>query len=207
MERPILMSAEMVRAVIDGRKTQTRRIVKLIRHPSWSGGFYVKRPNSGCMVGIQTLVEGGFKDAGYFSPFGCPGDRLWVRETWTEALFSAFDAPPKHPKPGRQFVGALYKADNPATHRVSKWKPSIHMPRWASRITLEITEVRVERLWDISEEDAKSEGVMPCLNEIGEPRICGHYLAFYDLWNSIYGQRGWDKNEWVWVVSFKVVQN
>ena len=161
-ERPILFSAPMVRAILDGNKTQTRRVVKL--KPDYMETF-LRLPNKVACC-----------------PYGQPGGRLWVRETFEDCESALHSC-------------VLYRADGgtPGT----KWTPSIHMPRWASRITLEITGVRVERLQDISEEDAISEGT---------PFPCGGWVGGYQkLWESIHGPGSWDLNPWVWVVEFKRV--
>lgn len=132
-------------------------------------------------------------------PFGDVGDRIWVRETWAEAGGSAPEL-------------RLYRANYPAhvpTHYENvppaediRWTPSIHMPRWASRILLEITDVRVERLNGISEEDAKAEGAPTECCVIGDK----HFLGFRSLWKSIYGDDGWQANPWVWVIEFKRIE-
>jgi hypothetical protein len=188
-ERPILFSAPMVRAILAGTKTQTRRVVKPA-HKAWIEmpvthqlGEWDKRP----------------------LPYGKPGDRLWVRETWQAV--SGNDRARHimtHPRPDRGWLeyAATPRADEPAY----KWRPSIHMPRWASRITLEVTGVRVERLQDISEADAMAEGVHYSLLEkiqAGQDRWARH--AYKKLWESIHGPGSWDLNPWVWVVEFKGV--
>lgn len=182
-ERPILMSGEMVRAVLEGRKTQTRRIIKL------ENGLFISREIRAALD-PQNPTEREVMECN--SPYGSRHDGLWVRET--------IDA--------RQPV-ARYVADGKAlecghTKLKPKIIPSIHMPRWASRINLEITNVRVERLHDISDEDAKAEGTslvhvpknMPTRKE-------KYYFAFTNLWESINGRGSWKKNPWVWVIEFK----
>ncbi|WP_171854503.1 ASCH domain-containing protein, partial [Enterobacter hormaechei] len=143
-------------------------------------------------------------------PYGVPGDRIWVRETWAEAGASAPDL-------------KLYRANYPAhvpTHYENvppaedvRWTPSIHMPRWASRITLEITGVRVEQLKSISEEEARSEGVARLREGFWkhyQPGWTQHQLSamgsFATLWDSIYGSGEWDRNPWVWVIEFKRIE-
>lgn len=143
-------------------------------------------------------------------PFGQPGDRIWVRETWAEAGAGAPDL-------------KLYRANYPAhvpTHYENvppaedvRWTPSIHMPRWASRITLEITGVRVEQLKSISEDEARSEGVARLREGFWkhyQPGWTQHQLsargAFATLWDSIYGSGEWDRNPWVWVIEFKRIE-
>lgn len=177
----------MVRAILDGRKTQTRRVVKL----RLDNTVLVHR---GICVHITDgqLVE--------YCPYGQPGDRLWVRETW---------APVSAGEDAQNGRGTLYRADPvfdsmQAGDFAWKWKPSIHMPRWASRLTLELTAVRVERIQDCSEEriqdcseeDAKAEGIEG--TEYGR----GH---FANLWDSLNARRGygWYANPWVWVLTFR----
>lgn len=211
-ERGMIFNGEMVRAILDGRKTQTRRIVK-----GTDGA--VKFCKEWDINGEEIFVVLGEKDhtgmnpvLGAIScPFGAVGDRIWVRETWAEAGASAPDLKlyranyPEH-------VPSIYENVPPAEE--IHWTPSIHMPRWASRILLEITDVRVERLNAISEEDARAEGIIDggCLN-CGEPEPCGCANpepdatdAFAYLWQSIYGQENWNANPWVWVISFKRVE-
>lgn len=222
-ERPIIFNADMIRAVLDGRKTQTRRIMReqpeVIPKEDEFGqpGFWIPF-NAG-----KTMVRN--EDMYIACPFGLKGDRLWVRETWS-VVSHAFDddglmidyvpdrpAKAVHEKPfGRGYYSghAIYAADGGFTwgdddgcvDGRSCWKPSIHMPRWASRITLEITGVRVERLQSISEEDAKAEGVKTECSVIGDK----HFLGFRSLWKSIYGDDSWQVNPWVWVVEFKRVE-
>jgi len=156
-ERPILFSAPMVRAILDGSKTQTRRVWKMPR---------------GCDECRR--------------PYGQPGDRLWVRETWRS-----------YPD------GIVYRADYRDTDFAdavhAPWRASIHMPRSASRIELEVTGLRVERLQDISEADANAEGVKHSLHLPG-----GRFARenFAHLWWTIHGDESWEANPWVWVVSF-----
>ena len=158
-ERPILFSGPMVRAILNGTKTQTRRVM---------------RP--GERVEKMILNK---------SPYGIPGDRLWVRETWT----GADDPAHKH--------AVHYRADG---ERACRWRPSILMPRWASRITLEVTGIRIERLCDITERDALAEG---CVGD-GHVTVDAR-AAFKLLWGSLNAKRGygWDANPWVWVIHFK----
>jgi len=212
-ERPILFSAPMVRAILAGTKTQTRRVVKPA-HKAWIEmpvthqlGEWDKRP----------------------LPYGKPGDRLWVRETWQAV--SGNDRARHimtHPRPDRGWLeyAATPRADEPAY----KWRPSIHMPRWASRITLEVTGVRVERLQDISEADALAEGISRLappapphewsglnrftLNGMGSGFCAGSVswnsptaeALYLRLWEDINGPGSWEANPWVWVVEFKWVQ-
>jgi len=195
--RPILFAAPMVNALLDGRKTQTRRVVK--PQPSGKDGSTV----SFGAIGEDTNILREIEVNGYSQimeskcPYGKIGDLAYVRETFAE-----WDD------------GLVYRAAHPVLDGVTKWKPSIHMPKWASRITLEITDVRVERLNDISQGAAKSEGV---LKEYAdgvanyknyEDTNGGWFLwpedSFRSLWQSINGKDSWQENPWVWVLEFKV---
>ncbi|EOI5834201.1 morphogenetic protein [Klebsiella aerogenes] len=213
-ERGMIFNSEMVRAILDGRKTQTRRPVK----------FPVHDKNLGCELAGNELA--GELSAGNYlnSAFGKPGDRIWVRETFQGPLFdyeqmdayledsSRFETPEFCQYAADGGHRPEYQdADDNLRHG---WRPSIHMPRWASRILLEITNVRVERLNAISEEDARAEGIIDggCLN-CGEPEPCGCANpepdatdTFAYLWQSIYGQENWNANPWVWVIEFKRVE-
>ncbi len=214
-ERGMIFNAEMVRAILDGRKTQTRRPVK----------FPVHDKNLGCELAGNELA--GELSAGNYlnSAFGKPGDRIWVRETFQGPLFDydLMDSYSKDSTPFEKSEFCVYKADGvPAPEFYDAddelhccWRPSIHMPRWASRILLEITDVRVERLNAISEEDATAEGVPPAGSLL--PDYPGTFLtpkgdfatakvAFQRLWESIYGEESWKANGWVWVISFKRVE-
>jgi hypothetical protein len=235
-EHPILFSAEMVRAILDGRKTQTRRIapireLNILQHPgdmlTWSVSFLK------AIKGTLASHSGGkFSDlqarsiiASQFNPYGRPGDLLWVRETWGRTT-NVNDSPlwPNRahiPMHGGEVV--IFAADGHwqwcdgdgfATER-SFWRPSIHMPRWASRITLRITDVRVERLQDISEDDAGAEG-MPDYSTLSEAsgenlteaqtRLRWRQRQFASLWTSINGPGAWDDNPWVWALTFERVK-
>lgn len=192
-ERPILFSAPMVNSILNGTKTQTRRIAKGV----------------GIAPGIGQVLKGSddIKEWSDLCPYGKPGDRLWVRET-----FCYHD----------DLAMYLYKADDVTC---CKWKPSIHMPRSASRILLEVKNVRVELLQDISEEDAIDEGLKAItkdgkLIKYGIPDRDGYpgaddfgwnwgdwdkspVLAYKRLWQSINGKGSWDLNPFVWVIEFK----
>lgn len=206
-ERPILFSAPMVRAIQAGTKTQTRRVVKL------TGAGRVKAQGSPRNWHIDD------PEAVLACPYGQPGDRLWVRETFVVERQVEHDQPPPHAdgRPiqrcddfgGMQWRQPHYRATDPTPELAyedgsgepeCRWKPSIHMPHWASRITLEIVSVRVERLKDISEPDARSEGCEPAW--FGK-RFAGYSTAFAQLWESINGAGSWDANPWVWVVEFR----
>jgi hypothetical protein len=206
-ERPILFSAPMVRAILAGTKTQTRRAWKMPRGCDWYSEMGGER-------------EGWFVDHGQpwwlhvsecRCPYGQPGDRLWVREAW-RAVWSSDDEPPRSFDAAYRF---WYEADAPLQDGYGKLRPSIHMPRCASRITLEVTGVRVERLQDISEADAIAEGVdrfpgcrqdddAAAFNRIGPVDMDSFPIARCAvLWESINGPGSWDANPWVWVVEFK----
>jgi len=218
-DRPILFSGPMVRAILEGKKTQTRRVLK----PQIE--TFDVAPGQPCAVDIAWDVDdgkgriwkgsypAGAAECGWKKGTGvlttqtvpyAPGDRLWVRETWTtdgtaqgHVAYGADGEPPPH-------IGSV------------RWRPSLHMPRWASRLTLTVTDVRVQRLQDISEDDAKAEGIE--INQDGYLRVIGwrNYgshqtviddarLSFGTLWDSINGKRegaNWDANPWVVTVSF-----
>lgn len=194
MEHPILFTGDMVRAILEGRKTQTRRVIKI-------------QPEENCLTPwldddgtLMYRFEDGRPIHQVKCPYGAPGDRLWVRETHARI-------------PGNEFAQVHYIADGPIPsiserHDAGLLRvfPSIHMPRWASRIALEVVELRVERVQDITPEDAKAEGVAgtPVLNLVrantvlhsGVPEI----NAFHTLWDSINGKKHpWESNPWVWV--------
>jgi hypothetical protein len=211
-----MFNTEMVRAILDGRKTQTRRVIK----PEWSRCLDLEDPDDARKAMEQC-------------PYGQPGDQLWVRETYTPKSL-----------PEVKNCDVIYKANfntsdgfgseiidfNTGELTPLIWYPSIFMPRWASRITLEVVKVRVERVQEISEEDAICEGIYPLLaitpfirikkfaapgimatNVYGEHddlRFSTATDAFKELWNSINAKRGceWDVNPWVWVIEFKRIK-
>jgi hypothetical protein len=207
-ERPILMSAPMVNALLEGRKTQTRRIVKHNLTQLGDGHFYAfDHRGINYRVNTRTTTVRAWANLLQFCPYGQPGDRLWVKET-----FGITESAPY--ADGQVDEVAIYRADgwNDDTGHF-KWKPSIFMPRKFSRILLEITEVRVERLQDISEADAKAEGIEPELEgwiDYRNPscQMCVNPVGSYrTLWESINGSGSWNKNPWVWVISFKKVNH
>ncbi|HGW4611669.1 TPA: hypothetical protein ACNIE9_003004 [Enterobacter chengduensis] len=209
-ERGMIFNGEMVLAILDGRKTQTRRIIKPQPEVTLSGGLsgtWLSRPLNGLLL---PKIE----DIAIHCPFGVVGDRIWVRETWARYNIDQ----DRH--------DIAYRATTPDDWpEEGRWRPSIHMPRWASRITLEITDVRVERLNSINEHDAIAEG----LAEISKDRRTYKYgvpdrdgypgtddcgwpwhewerypiSAYSKLWESIYGDDSWQANPWVWVIEFK----
>jgi hypothetical protein len=233
-ERPIIFKGDMVRAILEGRKTQTRRLVPewqlpgltldgdqyisiAQRHPRWGFGVFGKT-EAECMANYNDEYAS-------LCPYGKPGDRLWVRETFSASEF--MDC--RYRADGQQFLNVNGKDTN--TPCEVKWTPSIHMPRWASRITLEITGVRVERLQDISEEDAIAEGAqhfpdLPGMSPYGQdcrwsmeqPESVYQCLgsprwAFANYFcklagnapKGIHDERPWDANPWVWVIEFRRV--
>jgi hypothetical protein len=207
-ERPILFSAPMVRALLDGSKTQTRRVVK--PQPEWTEPATVWQQGDGHSGPGWYAHNEDYPDEGalfYRSPYGQPGNRLWVRETWCHQ-WDDFT--------GYQEEKFFYRASTPDVQHVdgaerSPWKPSIHMPRAASRITLEITGVRVERLQHISEADARAEGARNLDVASGRETLDpysrqGSCVAHYKhIWQEINGHGSWDLNPLVWVIEFKKV--
>ncbi|MDQ1226500.1 hypothetical protein QE443_002661 [Pantoea ananatis] len=235
-ERPILLNAEMVRAVLDGRKTQTRRGMKVQPDSSRYGlrfitesfnnretGKYFWSQSDGCGINKP-------RSKPFSCPFGAVGDRLWVRETFMDLKGTGIESTTG------QFEGFAYRADTPSGSYGDmarkdyglKWTPSLHMPRKASRITLEITGVRVERLQDINHEDSYAEGIH---TEVFDQTVVAknycepdaffqfwsegmdHFVemdelyrkSFGSLWSSIYGEESWQANPWVWVIEFKKI--
>lgn len=197
-ERPIIFSGEMVRAILNGRKTQTRRVVKdqfrKIPH-----GVVSRRSDD--WVHTYSTEFRLYLDV-IKCPYGVPGDRLWVRETHIQYADGRCIYKADHNDLDAAGLGGMYGG----------WRPSIHMPRSASRLLLEVTDVRVERVQDISEEDAKTEGVASvgaCFRNYSAPDMPFEFArtSFFTLWDSINAERGygWDANPWVWVVEFKVV--
>ena len=202
----MIFNGEMVRAILDGRKTQTRRIMKVQPDTPEFGLRRIIESSIANEIGMyfwsQEDARGIKARSKQFScPFGDVGDRIWVRETWAEAGAGAPDL-------------KLYRADYPEhvpTHYENvppadeiRWTPSIHMPRWASRLTLEITGVRVERLQAITLGDICKE--IGCGLYDFRPATYG-FQVWEELWKSIYGEENWQANPWVWVIEFKVVPN
>jgi hypothetical protein len=195
-ERPILFSAPMVRAILDGRKTQTRRVVK-------SSGLRAAGMPAHAQFADCSAADGKWRYADVHDgmvdfprqpacPYGAPGDRLWVRETfahWSpKIIWYAADC-------------AMSDGINRPHYTPGRRRPSIHMPRWASRITLEVTGVRVERLQEVSQADCVAEGIPESTNG-----YLHHVVADYrKLWSSINGAESWAANPWVWCISFRRV--
>jgi hypothetical protein len=218
-ERPILFSGSMVRALLSGQKTQTRRVLKEQPDSVWGRGVALP----GNMLGVRSdayhvhaRVAG--EDRYLYCPYGVPGDRLWVRETFSHG--PVFNADQDYSTRLR-YRANEHDSPLPAGQ---KWRPSIFMPRWASRITLEVTEVRVQRLQQISTEDIAAEGIAVPVHD-GHPLIelaagvVEHLppgrrgdFTFDEIaraywargWNQINGKGApWDSNPWVWAITFK----
>ena len=193
-ERGLIFNAEMVRAILDGRKTQMRRIMNDQPPNGWGGVSEVLALAGHC-------------------PTGAVGDRLWVRETFATLTPGSYE--PENPREGYTQVIRYTASDRLAnSHRDVRgfnWRPSTQMPRWASRITLEITGVRVERLQAISEDDAKAEGTYFSDGKPNEMGMATQVVVnaeeeFAHVWTSIYGADNWKANPWLWVIDFKVIE-
>ncbi len=198
-ERPILFQTDMVRAILEGRKTQTRREIK-------------GQPTGDESINLKDLYNHNPEYFYEICKYGKPGDLIWVRETWagwedlTIHKAQTFDTSMWFTTEGRKIP-----------YSDMKWKPSIHMPKVASRIWLMVEEVRVERLNDIIQKDAIAEGIFPHLCPINGVDVLGYKnyfhgmlptsprLSFFSLWESINGKESLDKNSWVWVVQFRVL--
>lgn len=188
-ERPILFKGPLVRATLEGRKTVTRRALKM-PHALW-----------------ETSATGELVPIPANCPYGKPGDRLWVRETWGLQVRSYGGGTGEHIVYRATNPDAIYCKSAEGREYPVKWKPSIHMHRHSSRILLEITDVRVERLQDISRADIRAEGLQ-CPPELASDDVSPNYRDWYpaawrELWESTGGN--WDANPWVWVVEFKRV--
>lgn len=208
--RPILFSTEMVQGILSGSKIQTRRVIKPQPTLSQSSGFNWK----GHSYGINSTYKGtikNFVDCFNVCPYGMVGDQLFVQETYGTKIRSVGGTPHE---------SFAYKADNPKEiayydcHGKGypiRWKPSSRMPRKASRILLEITNISLEPLNSISDKDAKAEGVVPALQVWKPYPTSKRYssspeLAFKLLWEEYKGSKSWAENPWVWVIEFKVIQ-
>jgi hypothetical protein len=181
-EHPILMSTPMVQAILEGRKSQTRRVIKA----------QVEANNYFNIKGLHVPIEKMRK----YCPYGQVGDRLWVRETWCNTW--PFDG---HKCEEGPCYRATDEGDCGAAITGQKWRPSIFMPRWASRITLEITAIKVQKLQEINEKDAEAEGI-----GVGDTLVFSDSYkdSYAFLWNKINGKKhSWNLNEWVWVIEFK----
>lgn len=208
--RPIIFCGPMVRQILNGQKTQTRRVIK--PQPVWRE-----------FKGSSVPLHPGFIDAQgtlFRSPYGIPGGRVWLRETWAPVDDTEFGgekwidyrATPKLASGSPSRAGGWENAPDDA--EAIRWRPSIHMPRSASRITLEITDLRAQRLLEIDQEDARAEGVAPpgcthpkCVEGANMCASRSHRAAFLVLWNELNAKRGfgWEMNPWVWAIAFKVI--
>ncbi|KPY33117.1 hypothetical protein [Pseudomonas syringae] len=204
-ERPILFSAPMVRAILSGQKTVTRRALKVQPRIDASGNFCVGGANYGQDIYGKPVTKHFVSSD---CPYGQPGDRLWVRESW-QADTQVNEVAPRelsHGEPIQYPADGASRQTGCSMITPGKTRPSIHMPRWVSRILLEITAVRVERLQAISEEQALDEGVMSCEQDIYPDRNGYEPLELFGgLWTMINGDGSWQSNPWVWVVEFKPV--
>lgn len=217
----------MVRALLDGRKTQTRRIVKPpVSAAAEAEQLRIASPEGYRIHGYSGRLWRAFTGSAEHAvrcPYGVPGDRLWVKETWTEherftnlsVIVYAASQRQSWTEMHRDVPIELAKSKYPPRPMQEGWRPSIHMPRWASRLTLAVSDVRVERLQDISESDAEAEGVIiqgPPDRDGGRHfGVNGTQIdektaarAFRSLWSGINGPDSWAANPWVWVVTFEV---
>lgn len=206
MEKPILFSAPMVNAILEGRKTQTRRIIK--HHET----IEEIRPVMRCIENEydwgKYIITDALGEDFVFKPKYQAGDTLWVRETFAHTSQLNLH-------PSDENCGYVYRADGQPWDEYEgwKWKPSIFMPREASRIRLKVKDVRVERLQDISEEDAIAEGIvdtgfgyLPYMKKSNNKVEPTARDAFWSLWAGINGKESWDINPWVWVYNFERVE-
>ena len=201
----LLCTDSVVRAILDGRQTQDRRPIKFqydgaedvrwVDVPDMETGWHPWRFGASTgMYPYGNVIK---------CPTGKPGDRLWVREGFkATGMFSGMT--PRNTKACRSFI---YRADGeqPLRYKHTRWRPNIHMPRWASRITLEVLGVRVERVQDISDDDAVAEG---CEGELVDQGVIMPSMQFKDLWDSLYGKTefSWGADPWVWVTDFKKIE-
>lgn len=211
-ERPILFSGPMVRALVDGRKTQTRRIVKPRRASSL---FALEDDGTPVWADSYIMDPGNAEWRMRDNPYGVPGDRLWVKETHAivpRTAYAMSEGVQQNLRPDDNHDAAVYFADWERS-KPGRWRPSIHMPRWASRLTLEVTEVRVERLLDCSDADAQAEGlqwVTPGMWSVDRTLpIIGvdARQVYFELWDHINGAGAAETNPWVWAVSFRVLSD
>jgi hypothetical protein len=225
-EHPILFSAPMMRAILEGHKTMTRRVIRSFPMTGYRWGGWIVEGARGDEGKATVVPEGNSKYCGTGQilarcPYGQPGDRLWVRETFATLCPGSYEGEKPRANSGQdvRYAATDRLASASADIRGYTWRPSIFMPRWASRILLEVTAVRVERVQGISEEDARDEGseakrwndLKQCpislIGGVGSalPSSPRYRYGFYELWDSINARRGfgWDANPWVWVVEFR----
>lgn len=220
-ERPILMSGPMVKAILDGRKTQTRRVVKPQPPDDFDRHCWFDAPAYGWTNEPEPAIN-------WFTlrcRHGLPGERLYIREKWALVQWDEDGTDdwtgsiPKEP-PGlgwsaHHAAGSTYENDC-LEDRGFRWRPSIHMPRWAARIIIEVTGVRVERIQDISDADAIAEGIRRFDETAGQSVYTWYGVdrstdrnpigAYRTLWESIHGPGSWDANPWVWAVEFRRIE-
>ncbi|MFN7185449.1 MAG: hypothetical protein ACK5VE_03650 [Alphaproteobacteria bacterium] len=206
-DRPMIFSAPMVLALLDGRKTQTRRVLKEQRHvatPAMVGGRWQWQGFSGAKLGDVVRRY-------------APGDRLWVKEAWRTDLGSDHLRPSKL-DPAKATVWFDASSDWQYDYEKPRYRHARFMPRWASRLTLTVTDVRVQRVQDISEEDAVAEGIERLVGSKGpnhfSRQICGKWSGSFnaptaqdvyaDIWNTLHGPDAWDRNPWVAAYTFTV---
>jgi hypothetical protein len=205
-DKGIIFSAPMVRAILDGRKTQTRRVLKPQPYEYRGEWWITDRVNGDCQLDDWTNGRVGI------GPPYAPGDRLWVKEAWRSDR--AYDDLPPSEMSGEEPL--IYLADNAvqlwgwkpdAMSRWGRYRHARFMPRWASRLTLIVEDVRVQRLGEISEADAEAEGAAPKLHD--QPKVIsgmgGHRGDFRALWDSLHGPDAWDQNPWVCAITFRPV--
>jgi len=192
-EHPILFSGEMVQAIQEGRKTQTRRVIKPQPNTLWDAAKFIGEDGFRfyCHIDPHIFVD-------WKCPYGQSGDGLWVREAWR---------PIDEDRPVNRLMAGdtiYYRADYVGEALGGKWRPSIHMPRWASRINLEIVNIRVERVQEIHPMDCIAEGATDWDNLLS---LDTHILRFHNLWDKINLKRGygWEVNPWVWIIEFKAL--
>ena len=202
---PILFSTEMVQAIIDGRKTQTRREIKqaIGYDPIWKPTL-IKEEHLDGIPRYEMRTGTQYSLPWFKCPYGQPGDVLWVREKFETET----DGHVKY------YADNISVEHNPAYRQLTKWKPSIHMPKTACRIWLQVVSVKAERLQDISEYDAIAEGVLiwehkygaTYFNYLNENFSCNALESFSTLWQSINGEQSWKDNPWVWRIEFKRIE-
>ena len=221
-DRPIIFSAGMIHALLDGRKSQTRRLLKLAgRRPDYIGP-------KGC-TGDPACWGWDNGDGGYiladrdpsdkfaaswrdFAASYAPGDRLWVREAHAMVPATAYrmsDGVVQTVNPEDSDCACLYRTGFDRSTSGLRWRPSIHMPRWSSRLTLIVTDVRIQRVQDISEADAQAEGLVEVYEGWATDREGRHWgpdarASYRVLWNDLHGEDAWERNDWVAALTFTV---
>lgn len=219
-EHPILFNGEMVRAILEGRKTQKRVVLKpqpepSTAHPACSPNYSYLGDGFHSIVWHTPKADGGvYADRDQSSPWKCPlqaGDLLWVRETWAHVPRTAYPSLGMQ-DPTDEDMASIYRATFDRSPPGTGWKPSIHMPRWASRITLKITDVRVEQLNKITDAECRAEGIRKYVVSGPDPDGRSYQdwrTPFKELWDSANTKPDyrWDSNPWVWVIEFEREEN